>query len=274
MSLSSELRAVVTGAGSGIGRGFSREIARRGGRVVAADVNLDTARETAAMLGAGHHAVRCDVSRLEEVEALAVEADKLLGGVDLVVNNAGVAVTGRVGEVAIGDWQWQLGVNLWGVIHGCHVFAPRLRRQRAGHIVNVASAAGFSGVALMGPYCVTKAGVISISETLAAELAPVGVGVTVLCPTFVKTNISQSSRGANEEMRMLSQKLMDQARLSPEDVARITLDCADRGRLYAVPMADARWLWRLKRWMPERFSRMATRMALSRARKHGVTIEI
>src|SRR6185312_10510780 len=112
----------------------------------------------------------------------------------LVINNAGVAVGGRVGEVALDDWRWIMGVNLWGVIHGCHVFATQLRAQGSGHILNVASAAGLLAPPGMAPYNVTKAAVVALSETLRGELRDAGVGVTVLCPTFFRTNIAASSR--------------------------------------------------------------------------------
>ena len=132
MPLPSTTRAVVTGAGSGLGRAFCLELARRGAQVIASDVNLTEARATAeqmGQMGATAHAVQCDVSKLDQVEALAVEAEKRLGGVDLMINNAGVAVSGNIGDVPPADWQWIVGVNLWGVVHGCHVFVPRFRKQ-------------------------------------------------------------------------------------------------------------------------------------------------
>jgi NAD(P)-dependent dehydrogenase (short-subunit alcohol dehydrogenase family) len=272
VALSKSMRAVVTGGGSGIGKSFCREIAARGGRVIAADIDLASAERTASDLGAGHHAVRCDVSRLEDVQSLADQADKLLGGVDVVINNAGVSAGGRVGDIAIEDWEWLIGVNLWGVIYGCHVFAPRFRAQKSGHIINVASAAGFGGMPMMAPYCVAKSGVMSLSESLASELAAEGVGVTVLCPTFIKTNIANSARVGDPQVREFGKRLVEGG-ISPDDVARITLDCADAGRLYAVPMSDARWLWRLRRLMPEKFVRMSTRVAKARAKKLGVVID-
>ena len=131
-------------------------------------------------------------------EALAAEADRAFGGTDLVVNNAGVAVGGPVGAVPLDDWKWIFGVNLWGVIYGCHVFVPRFKAQGHGHVINVASAAGLLSAPEMGPYNVTKAGVVALSETLAAELSGTGVGVTVLCPTFFRTNILASSPRPHE----------------------------------------------------------------------------
>jgi NAD(P)-dependent dehydrogenase (short-subunit alcohol dehydrogenase family) len=274
MALPTSMRAVVTGAGSGLGRAFCLELGRRGARVVASDIDLESAEETAQACGG--QAVRCDVSRLAEVEALANDVDRLLGGVDLLINNAGVAVIGPIDEIPPQDWQWLLGVNLWGVVHGIQVFAPRMRKKKSGYVINVASAAGFAGVEFMGPYCASKAAVISLSETLAAEGEAQGIGVTVLCPTFFPTNIARSGRGygqSSERLRAFAQERVARGKWSAEDVARFALDAADAGRLYAVPMSDARWLWRFKRFMPERFVRMSTRVVRSQFRKHGVTVE-
>lgn len=268
MPLPSHPRAVVTGAGSGLGRAFCKELARRGARIVASDVDLAAAEATVAMLGGAEaHAVRCDVADVAQVEALAAEAERLLGGVDLVVNNAGVAVGGLVGEVPIESWKWILGVNLWGVIHGCHVFAPRLRRQKSGHILNVASAAGLLSAPNMGPYNVTKAGVVALSETLRAELDRDGVGVSVLCPTFFRTNIAKSSRahGSEQDLQMV-EKLMSRAKIQADDVARLALDGVRRNDLYIVPHRDGRWLWRVKRLAPEGFYTLTPKLFGLRAK--------
>ncbi len=274
MALPNSMRAVVTGAGSGLGRAFCLELGRRGARIVASDIDLGSAEKTADACGG--QAVRCDVSRLADVETLGNDVDRLLGGVDLLINNAGVGVSGRIDEIPPEDWQWLLGINLWGVIHGLQVFVPRMREQKSGHVINVASAAGFAGMALMGPYCASKAAVISLSETLAAEGESHGIGVTVLCPTYFPTNIVQSGRGSGdkvEQLRAFAEKQMAQGKWSAEDVARFALDAAEAGRLYAVPMSDARWLWRFKRFMPERFARMSTKVVLSQLRKYGLTVE-
>ncbi len=255
MKLDSATRAVVTGAGSGLGRALCVDLARRGAHIVAADIDLDAANATVELVGPSlAHAVACDVSKAAEVEALAAEADKLLGGVDFVANNAGVAVAGNVGDVPLPDWEWIVGVNLWGVIHGCHSFVPRFRKQGRGAILNVASAAGLLSAPRMAPYNVTKAGVVALSETLAGELAGSGVSVTVLCPTFFRTNIAENARGDDPTgMRDKIHKLMDRTKIQAPQVARIALDTVSAGKLYAVPHADGRWLWRVKRAMPERY---------------------
>ncbi|MEO8876258.1 MAG: SDR family oxidoreductase [Polyangiaceae bacterium] len=253
------MRAVVTGGGSGLGRGFCAQIAARGGRVVVSDIDEAGGSETVSILksrGAEAYFVKCDVARASEVEALAKRAEELLGGVDLIVNNAGVATVGPVGEVPIDDWQWLMGINLFGVVYGCHAFVPRFKKQKHGHIINVASAAGLLSAPNMGPYNVSKAGVVSLSETLFAELKNHDIGVTVLCPTFFKTNILKSSRdhaGGAKGARKIAEKAMEEAKLTVDDVARIALDAADAGTLYVVPQADGRWAWRLKRLSPAAF---------------------
>ena len=140
-------------------------------------------------------------------------------------------------------------------LHGCHVFVPILRRQNRGHVLNVASAAGLISTPRMAAYNAAKAGVVALSETLAAELGGTEVGVTVLCPSFFQTDIVNSGRFADEKTRTLAHKLMSRG-VPVEGVVLAALDAVDRGDLYAVPMADARWMWRLKRAMPSTFGRL------------------
>jgi len=258
MALPKHPRAVITGAGSGLGRALSLELAGRGARLLLADIDdaglAETARLTGAA-GAETATLRCNVAVAAEVEALAVAADERMGGSDLVINNAGVAVGGLVGEIPLTDWDWIMGVNLWGVVYGCHSFLPRMKRQKSGHVLNVASTAGLIHAPGMGPYNVTKAGVVALSETLAAELHGTGVGVTVLCPTFFKTNIFKSSRSTGEAAAKAPvEKLMARARLQADGVARYAIDSVDAGRLHALPHEDGRWLWRAKRAAPGFFS--------------------
>lgn len=259
--LTSNAAAVVTGAGSGIGREFALELARRGGRVVCADIKLKAAQETVDMiqaLGAQAMAVACDVSKISEVQALAVSAEDWLGtAVEVVINNAGVGAGGSVvGETSMKDWKWVLGVNLWGVIHGCHVFAPLLRESGRGGIINVGSTASFAAAPTMGPYNVSKAAVLALTETLAAEMAGTDIRVTALCPTFVKTNIVRDGRidGAGAGF---AQKVMKWSGIPADGVARQTLNALDKGQLYVLPQLDARTIWRAKRLSPSLYARGA-----------------
>ena len=253
--------AVVTGAGSGIGEAFAHELARRGGRVVCSDINPVTAEATAAAIRAnGGEAVAyaCDVSKLEQVERLAEQAEAWLGcPVDMVINNAGVGAGGlNIGAIPMEDWHWVMGVNMWGVIHGCHVFAPKIRALGRGGIINVCSTASFAAAPLMGPYNVSKAAVLALSETLAAEMSGTGVAVTALCPTFVKTNIARDGR-IPEGKSDFAAKLMQWTGIPAERVAKTTLNAMDRGQLYVLPQFDARTIWRTKRLLPAVYTRGA-----------------
>jgi short-subunit dehydrogenase len=148
-----------------------------------------------------------------------------------------------------------MGINLWGPIHGCHAFVPIMKRQGSGHILNVASIAGIAQAPHMGPYNVTKAGVISLSETLSGELADHGIGVTVLCPYFFKTNIHVASRAHGEvaDKTEMVGKLMDRSPLSAADVARLALRACDEGELYALPHNESKAMFVVKRLVPGLF---------------------
>jgi NAD(P)-dependent dehydrogenase (short-subunit alcohol dehydrogenase family) len=248
--------AVVTGAGSGIGRAFALEIARRGGRVVCADIDDVSAKETADMIGEQAMPQLCDVSDGGAVAVLADAAEDWFGKpVDIVVNNAGIGAGGVVvGEMPMDLWRRTIDVNLWGVIHGCHVFAPRMRAAGHGGIVNVASAAGFAAAPRMAAYNVSKAGVLALSETLAAELSGTGVNVTVLCPTFVKTNIVNPDT-IDDAAARLETTAMKWTGVSPDSVARAALDALDRGQLHVVPQLDAKVIWQTKRLVPATYTR-------------------
>jgi NAD(P)-dependent dehydrogenase (short-subunit alcohol dehydrogenase family) len=162
---SQQAYAVVTGAGSGIGRSFALELGKRGGTVVCADINLKAAEETVTLLtelGAKAFAVACDVGDAQQVAQLAEQAEQLMQHpTTLVINNAGVGLGGKFDEVSLADWQWVTNINLWGVIHGCHYFVPRFKKLGYGAIINVASAAGYTAAPEMTAYNVTKSGVLA-----------------------------------------------------------------------------------------------------------------
>ena len=192
--------AVVTGAGSGIGRAFAERCAAEGMRVVVADVDEARARETEALLksrGARALAVQVDVQKAAAVEALAARTLEAFGAVHVLCNNAGIAGLARPSwEQSLEEWQQVVGVNLWGVIHGIRTFVPIMLRQGTeGHVVNTASMAGLMSLPLIAPYHATKFAVVTISESLHMELTMTGapVRVSVLCPGFVRTNIGQDS---------------------------------------------------------------------------------
>jgi NAD(P)-dependent dehydrogenase (short-subunit alcohol dehydrogenase family) len=193
--------AVVTGGASGIGRAMAERFAQEGMKIVLADVEaapLAAAREEIGRGGGEVIAVRTDVSRWEQVQELARQTFEAFGTAHLVCNNAGIGSGGASAwETPLADWEWTIGVNLWGVIHGVRAFVPRLVEQREGHVVNTASIAGLVTVPGMSQYCVTKQGVVALSECLHHDLmlrAEGKVKVSVLCPAWVRTRISESER--------------------------------------------------------------------------------
>jgi NAD(P)-dependent dehydrogenase (short-subunit alcohol dehydrogenase family) len=189
--------AVVTGGGNGIGSGICQALAGEGAKIVVSDVDEAAAGRTAGSIrdgGGTAIAVGTDVSQRTDVEALAARTCSELGGVDIVCNNAGVLVGGPMLETTEDDWQWLLSVNLMGVVHGCQVFAPILLERGEGHIVNTASVGGFLSFPTLATYCTSKFAVIGFSEALQLELAPKGIGVSILCPGKVHSNLDNADQ--------------------------------------------------------------------------------
>ena len=247
-------RALITGAGSGLGRAMALELAKQGGRILVADVNMKAAEETVALVRKADgeaESIACDVTNPADLMHAANEIQRLWDGIDILVNNAGVAAGGMVGEIPLEDWHWIMNVNLWGVIHGCHVFAPIMRVQKRGWIINVASSAGLASLPEMASYNVTKAGVISLSETLHAELAPHQIFVSALCPTFFKTNLLTSFRSVSSRQKDMAQAFFDRSSATAEDIARAALEGVQTGKLIVIPQADGKLMWRIKRISPQ-----------------------
>ncbi len=251
--------AVVTGAASGIGRALAGKSAQEGMKVVLADVEertLKQAEEELQASGAQVLAVRTDVSQADEVEALAKITFETYGAVHLLFNNAGVGAGTTVWESSLADWQWVLGVNLWGVIHGMHFFVPRMLAQESeGHIVNTASSAGLVASSGLGMYKVSKHGVVTLSETLALELAARGARLkaSVLCPEWVNTRIMDAERNrpqalanspqeqrtspetaAMAEMVIQVMRQLAQAGLPPSQVAEMVFDAIRQETFYIL----------------------------------------
>ncbi len=198
--------AVVTGGASGIGRAMAERFASESMRVVVADIEEPPLNEAVRSITAGGGeaiGVPCDVSSWPSVEALRDACTDAYGPADVLCNNAGVAASGAVAELSLKSWEWCLGVNLWGVIHGCRAFLGAMIERGSGHVVNTASILGHLSSAWVGPYNVSKHGVVALSETLHAEMRAqsAGVGVTCLCPGLVSTNILDSERNRPERLQ-------------------------------------------------------------------------
>ena len=250
--------AVITGAAGGFGREFAIAGAALGMKLVLADVQqtqLDVTVAELAAKGAEVVGLRCDVSRGEDVEALARLAISKFGGVNLVFNNAGVGLGGLIWENTVKDWEWVLGVNVWGVIHGVRIFTPLMLAQAKqdadyeGYIVNTASMAGLLSPQLTGAYNVSKHAVVTLTETLFHDLNLVTrqIGCSVLCPAFVPTGISTSHRtrpadlqneSAPTESMMLAQKMVHKAvssgKLTAADVANMTFKAIREQKFYII----------------------------------------
>jgi NADP-dependent 3-hydroxy acid dehydrogenase YdfG len=252
-------RVLITGAGSGLGRALAFCFAEHGWRVACADINIDAANDTVRLLtefGVGAMALWVDVGDDASVEEMRDEVLAAWDGVDCLVNNAGVASAGSVTDASLEDWRWTLNINLVGVVRCCRAFLPAMLRQARGHVINIASFAGVANAPKMGAYSASKAGVISFSETLRAELALIasGMKVSVVCPSFFQTNLMQTSRGPDAEKAMAS-KLMAAASESADDVARAIYRAAMRGDFMILPTRAEPMRWRLKRFLPELFQR-------------------
>jgi len=245
--------AVVTGAASGIGRALAEHSAREGMRVVLADVEKEGLAETEAQMrsnSADVLAVRTDVSRYEDVESLADKAFSSFGSVDLLFNNAGVGAGGTTWESSLADWEWVLGVNLWGMIHGLRAFLPRMLAQDSeGYIVNTASVAGLLSYHPSAPYQVSKHAVVSLSEHLYYTLKQrnAKLNAAVICPGWVKTRIMESARNRPSELQnpnessgpdveavLESMRREVQAGLAPEQVAEKTFEALQDGKFYIL----------------------------------------
>jgi len=249
-------RAAITGAGSGLGRCLALELAREGWKVALADIDEARVEESAALVreaGGESLAVVCDVTRPEHLERLAAAVREAWGGLDVLINNAGVAHGGVMERIPLEDWRWVLDINLMGPVHGCRTFIPMLEAH-GGHIVNVASMAGVASGPEMSVYNASKAALISLSESLRCELAPRGIGVTVALPMFFQTNLLDNFRYTDESQRKTAEAAMARATVSTEEVARKILRAADKNRLYALTDGEGRRIFFLKHLFPRLYS--------------------
>lgn len=262
-------RVLITGAGSGLGRALALAWARQGARVAVADINTGRGLETMEQClaaGAAEAIFRLlDVTRDADFAEAAEWARSAWGGMDVVVNNAGVAGGGRFETITAADWDWMLDINLMGVVRGCRAFVPLFKAQEAGQFVNIASMAGLLNPPAMSNYNVAKAGVIALSETLAVELEPWNIRTLVVCPSYFQTNLNESLRTHDELTRAALPRLLASSELSADDIAAGIVQAVARGDSTCLPHARARDALALKQADPAAFRaeliRQARRMA-------------
>jgi NAD(P)-dependent dehydrogenase (short-subunit alcohol dehydrogenase family) len=250
-------RVLITGAASGLGRALALAWAKQGARLLIADLHAERGAETAQLcLAAGAAAaqfIRLDVTQDADFANALAWVQQHWQGLDIMVNNAGVAGGGRFESISEADWQWLLDINLMGVVRGCRAFTPLFKQQGAGQFVNIASMAGLLNPPAMSNYNVAKAGVIALSETLAVELAPWNIRTLAVCPSYFQTNLNESLRTQDEAMKSALPKLLASSELSAADIAEGILAAIAGGELLYLPHARARTAWQLKQAAPETF---------------------
>ena len=235
----------VTGGASGIGLALAHAFGKRGANVMIADINeanLATTKTGLISAGVTAESIVCDVADFDSVKKAAQATQDAFGKVDIVFNNAGVSLAGKSGAIDIKDWRWIVDINLMGVVHGVEVFTPIMREQGGGYIINTASMAGHLTMAHMGPYNATKFAVVGYSESLAQELAPKGINVSVLCPTWVRSNIHNAGKGKpsydaatddteNDPMYQMVKNVVENG-LPAETLAELVIKAIAEKRLY------------------------------------------
>lgn len=258
-------RIFITGGASGLGKAVAIKFAAKGFNVCIGDVNDERGHEAETELKAyapDAFYVHCDVTSEDDFENVRSQLEARWGGVDIVVNNAGVGGTaGAIEDVSLSDWQWVLDVNLMGVVRGCKTFTPLFKKQKSGHFVNIASAAGLLSAPYMSNYNVTKAGVISLSETLLAELHPHKITTSVVCPAFFQTNLTESMRSHIGGLHSKVNKLMSRSKISAEDVAASIYQAYEKKEFWVVTHPFERRMWQLKRIVPKGFNTLMQHQA-------------
>ncbi len=261
-SLYPKKRAFITGAGSGLGRALCLELAKDGWNIGISDVNEMWLKETEHIIqqnGGNAILYLLDVADHEKYSIVAKEYLSASQGIDLLINNAGVGAAGVVGKYPPEEWKWVVGINQLGVMHGCHYFVPTMKKQKSGQIINIASAAGFLNPAGMAPYNSVKAAVISLSETLYAELRDSHVRVSVVMPTYFNTNIIKNSKGGATQ-KAIGQQLIDKANIEPSVIAKKILTGAGNKQLHIVLPYSAKISYLMKRLFPTFFVNYMAKM--------------
>lgn len=245
-------RIMITGAGSGLGREIALRWAREGWQLALADVNDEGVNETLKMareVGGDGFTQRCDVRDYSQLAAFAQACEDKLGGIDVIVNNAGVAGGGFFEELSLEDWDWQISINLMGVVKSTMAFIPLIERSQ-GRIINIASMAALMQGPAMSNYNVAKAGVLALSESLLAELQEKNVKVHVVCPSFFQTNLLDSFRGPTNNMKSQFSKLLENSPITAQDIADYIYVEVEKGEFMILPHEEGRGAWALKKQNP------------------------
>ncbi len=248
-------RAFVTGAAAGLGQSFCKFLAQDGWTIGMSDINGEKLDESAAMVkefGGTPITFIQDVADRDLYQKIVQDFLGQTGGIDLLVNNAGIGDGGAFHEYSLENYDWMIGINQMGVLYGCYFFLPTFREQKSGHIINIASAAGYANPPRMTPYNMTKAAVISMSETLYYECNPLGIDISVVMPTFIRTGIMDNARGSRDAVAA-GQKLLKKTKLLPDIAVKEMLVKAGKRKLHIILPGNARMGHRMKRLFPRFF---------------------
>ena len=256
MSSGDARRVLVTGAASGLGKSLALRFAADGWRVAVCDLDEDRLSQTAEEIdraGGNGMYLRADVTSEQDIEQLAGSVLDRWGGLDVLVNNAGIAIAGRTDETSMEEWRRIFEVNFFGVLRTTQAMLPLI--ARGGHIINVASFAGIAAAPGLVAYNTTKAAVISFSESLRAELVEKDIGVSVTCPAFFKTRLMETSGAPHDKTRAMVERVMERSKITADDVAEQVFASVKTRQFMLIPHVDARWYWRWKRFFPELYFR-------------------
>lgn len=250
MERSGSKRVLITGGASGLGKALALKYAAEQHHVAIVDLNDTRGEETLEELkqnGVDTFYKQCDVRKLDSTTQAVKAVQKRWGGIDIMINNAGVAAGGPFDWISSEDWEWVMDINFFGVLRGCQAAVPVMKDQGSGHIVNIASMAGLLNPPGMSNYNVSKAAVISLSETLVAELEPHGIGVTCVCPSFFKTNLGESMRSPDQTTTAKLDKLVEgSSDLSANDIASMIYAAVETNQFLTMPHEKARAAWEYK----------------------------
>lgn len=270
MVIEPQARVLITGAASGLGLALATQLALRGCRVLATDVHDPD----------GSGAIPEALRGLDNITYLKLDVTsdvdwatahdwvvETWDGLDYLFNNAGVAAGGRIELSEMDQWQWIIDINLLGVARGCRTFTPMIKTQRSGHIINTASAAGLIHPPRMSEYNAVKAGVVALSETLLHELKPFGVNVSVICPTFFKTNLTHSLRGKDEAAQKSAARLIDKATVTADDIAAAVIKGVEKNTHIILTDRNGRLAYAAKRFVRPVYYQMMAKVSRQMAAK-------
>ena len=250
-------RVLITGGASGLGKALAEQYLKNGDQVLITDVHRERGEQTVFELRKlGNIQFQPGNTTLDEDwKALVQWVEKNWGGIDVVVNNAGVAAAGRIDTMSMDDWDWIIDINLKGVVRGCRAFTPMMKQQGYGQFINIASLAAVANAPAMSSYNVTKSGVVSLSETMRHELAPYGIRVSVVCPSFFQTNLAETMRSSEDSLHGSVRKLLAGGKLSAGQVAEKIIRDAQRNRFMILPHLEGKALYLIKRFAPFLYNR-------------------